>query len=55
MAPAQSIQKIIEIAAGDMDDFMYVHFRVYRDDFFCPGCHTHLRPLMWQFTFWRQT
>jgi len=33
MDPAQSIQKIIEIATGYMDDFMYIDFRVYPDDF----------------------
>ena len=36
----QSIQKIIEIAIRDMDDFMYVNFSVYRDDFCVLGCHT---------------
>jgi len=55
MGTAQSIQKIIEIAAEDMDDFMYMDFKVYRDDFFCSNWHTHLRPLTWQITFWRQT
>ena len=53
--PAQSIQKIIEITAGDMDYFMYMNFKVYCDDFFRPDWHTSIRPLMWQFTFWRQT
>ena len=55
MGTAQSIQKIIEIAVEDMDDFMYMNFRVYRDDFCCPDCHTRIKPLKWKFTFWRQT
>ena len=38
--PAQSIQKIIEIAAEDLDDFMYVNFRVFGDGFFGTACHT---------------
>ena len=38
--PAQSIQKIIEIAAEDLDDFMYVNFNVYRDAFRGTVCHT---------------
>jgi CubicO group peptidase (beta-lactamase class C family) len=36
----QSIQKIIEIAGGDLDVFMYVHFSVYRDDDCDRGWHT---------------
>ena len=33
MDPAQSIQKIIDIVLWNVDDFMYVHIKVYRDDF----------------------
>ena len=40
MDPAQSIQKIIEIATGDMDDFMYGNINVYHDAFRSKGCHT---------------
>ena len=38
--PAKSIQKIIEILARNVDDFMYVNFNVYRDVFRGKGCHT---------------
>ena len=38
--PVQSIQKIIEIAARNVDDFMYVNFKVFRDDFWGKGRHT---------------
>jgi len=50
MGTAQSIQKIIDIVLWHMDDFMYVHIKVYHDDFFCPNWHTRIRPLKWQFT-----
>jgi hypothetical protein len=55
MDPAQSIQKIIDIVLWNMDGFMYVYIKVYRDDFFYPNWHTRIRPRKWQFTLWRQT
>jgi len=38
--PAKSIQKIIEILARNVDDFMYVNFNVPGDDFYGIGCDT---------------